>query len=76
MGFSAHDLLYELAYYDVIYLIDKWQEEVKEKNKQQEKENERYESMMSDVRRGQTMQQNAYKHEMPKMPSMPSMPKF
>ena len=76
MGFTAHDLLEELPYFDVLFLIDKWQEDVKEKNKQQEKENERYENMMADAKHGQRMYQNNFKQDMSKLPSMPSLPKF
>ena len=76
IGLTAHDVLDELAFYEILSLIEKWQEDVKERNKQQEKENERYENMMADAKRHQTLSQNSMKQNMPQMPQMPSMPKL
>ena len=76
IGFTAHDILHELAFYEVLSLIDKWQEDVKEKNKQQEVENEKYEVMMSDMKRNQQMMSHNQKQNMPQMPKMPALPKI
>lgn len=78
IGFTAQDLLHELAFYEILDIIAKWQEDVKEKNKQQEAENERYDSMMSDMRRQQTITQQTFKqnNNSYKAPSMPALPKF
>ena len=58
MHFSAHALLEELPYYEVIYLINKYNDEVKEKNKQQEAEREQTQEMISDIKRNQRMAQS------------------
>lgn len=78
MGFTANDLLHELAFYEVLDLLTKWQEDVKERNKQQEAENEKYEGMMSDMRRQHTLTQQSFKQNNSTYtaPKMPTMPKF
>ena len=58
MHFSAHTLLEELPYYEVLYLINKYSDEVKEKNKQQEAEREQTQEMISDIKRNQRMAQS------------------
>jgi hypothetical protein len=76
MHFTAHDLLWDLNYYEVNYLITKYSDEVKEKNKQQEEEEKRTNEMIADIKRGQQMNQNnTSKNSMPNV-SMPSIPKI
>ena len=78
IGLTAHDILWELTWYEVLSLVEKWQEEVKEKNKQQQEENDRYDAMMHDMKRSQQITQQSQKQNMPQstMPKMPSLPKY
>lgn len=74
MHFSAHDILEELPYYEVIYLINKYNDEVKERNKQQEAEREQTQDMISDIKRNQRMAQASSNKNTFKTPDI-SMPK-
>lgn len=74
MHFGLHDMLNDLAYYEVRYLIDKFTEEVKEKNKQNEDEKSNMESEM------RTMRANMSKTQQQAQPNYTAptfnMPKF
>lgn len=77
MHFTLHDILNNLAYYEILYLVDKYSEEVKEKNKQQEEERDRMDSEMHKMRMQMNSKQTMGNANQTPMPmQMPKMPKF
>lgn len=75
MGFTLRDILYEIPYYELLWLIDKWKEELEEKAKHDEEERARQEAEMhkmhSSMSRMQKQQSSSYSQPNFSMPAMP-----
>lgn len=74
--FSAYDILYTLAFYEVFTLYKKFEEEVEEENKRAQEDNERMEAQMADMKRSMNKQMNTSNTNSISMPKMPAMPNF